>query len=182
MKAMKFFGAILACAMVFSGSASAADVAKIGVVDFQQVIQESEAGKQVQKRIQKQGRQMESELQELGGQIEDLQKQLSRDSMVMSKEKRQEKQREMEIKRYDFQSKKKEYENEFRQMQSELVGKMQEEILAIAEEIGKKEGYLLIVEKNAAVYYPDSIEITDKVIKAYNQQFDGTIGEEGSGN
>ena len=182
MKAMKIFGAILACALTFAGSASAADVAKIGVVDFQQVIQESDAGKQVQERIQKQGREMEAELQDLGQQIENLQKQLSRDSMVMSKEKRQEKQREMEIKRYDFQSKKKEYENEFRQMQSELVGRMQEEILAIAEEIGKKEGYLLIVEKNAAVYYPDSIEITDKVIKQYNQQFDGTIGGEGTGN
>ncbi|MCF8036978.1 MAG: OmpH family outer membrane protein [Desulfobacteraceae bacterium] len=182
MKAMKIFGAILACTMAFAGPASAADVAKIGVVDFQKVIQESEAGQQVQERIQKQGRKMESELQELGKQIEGLQKQLSRDSMVMSKEKRQEKQREMEIKRYDFQSKKKEYESEFREMQSELVGKMQEEILAIAEGIGKKEGYLLIVEKNAAVYYPDSIEITDKVIKKYNEQFDGSIGGEGSGN
>ena len=182
MKAMKIFGAILACAVVFSGSASAADVAKIGVVDFQQVIQESEAGQQVQERIQKQGRKMESDLQELGQQIEELQKQLSRDSMVMNKKKRQEKQREMEIKRYDFQSKKEEYESEFRQMQSELVGKLQAEILSIAEEIGETEGYLLIVEKNAAVYYPDSIEITDKVIKAYNEQFDGTIGGADSGN
>lgn len=182
MKTIKIFGVILACAMAFAASASAADVAKIGVVDFQKVIQESEAGQQVQERIRKQGREMESDLQELGRQIEDLQKQLSRDSMVMNKKKRQEKQREMEIKRYDFQSKKEEYESEFQQVQSEQVGKLQDEILSIAEEIGKKEGYLLIVEKNAAVYYPDSIEITDRVIKAYNEGFDGSIGGEGSGN
>ena len=182
MKAMKIFGAILACAIFFAGSAPAADVAKIGVVDFQQVIKASEAGQQVQEKLQKQGREMESELQDLGQQIEELQKQLSRDSMVMSKESRQEKQREMEIKRYDFQTKKKEYESRFRELQSQLVGKLQEEILSIAENIGKKEGYLLIIEKNAAVYYPDSIEITDKVIKAYNEQFDGTVGNADSGN
>jgi outer membrane protein len=160
---------MLLCLSFLCGPGWAADVAKIGVVDFQKVIGESEAGKKVQAQIQQKGREMESELQELARGIEELDKQLARDAMVMSKEKRQQKERELEIKKYDLQSMRKDYENEFRQLQSKMVGKLQDEILALAEELGKKEGYLLIIEKNAAVYYPSTIDITDKIIQKYNE-------------
>jgi outer membrane protein len=102
--------------------------------------------------------------------IEELDKQLSRDAMVMSKEKRQQKQRELEIKKYDLQSRQREYENEFRQLQSKRVGALRDEILKLAEEIGKKQGYLLIIEKNAAVYYPSAIDMTDEIIRKYNER------------
>ncbi len=160
---------MLMCLCFVAGPAGAADVAKIGVIDFQKVISESEAGKKVQGEIQQKGRQMEAELQELAREIEEVDKQLARDAMVMSKEKRQQKQRELEIKKYDLQSMQKEYETEFRQLQSKMVGKLQDEILKLAEEIGKKEGYLLIIEKNAAVYYPGTIDMTDQIIRKYNE-------------
>ena len=160
---------MMVCLWLAGNPAWAADVAKIGVIDFQKVISESEAGKKVQEEIQQKGREMETELQDLARQIEELDKQLARDAMVMSKEKRQEKQRELEIKKYDLQSMRKDYETQFRQIQSKMVGKLQDEILALAEELGRKEGYLLIIEKNAAVYYPSAIDITDEMIRKYNE-------------
>ena len=45
---------------------------------------------------------MELELKQKGGEIEELRKQLERESMVMSKEKREEKEREIRIKLNDF--------------------------------------------------------------------------------
>ena len=35
--------------------------------------------------------------------------------------------------------------------------------------IGKKEGYLLIIEKSAAIYYPTTIDMTDMLIEKYNE-------------
>lgn len=173
MKAYQKYLAAVVCVLVFGVPAYGADVAKIGIVDFQKVLTESEAGKEVQAEIQKKGRKMESDLKELGEEIESLNKQLERDSMVMSKEKRQKKQRELEIKKYDFQSMQKKYQSQFREMENKLVGELQDEIFDIAETIGKREGYLLIIEKSAAVYYPSTIDITDQVIKAYNEKHDG---------
>ena len=173
MKAYQKCLAAVFCFLVFGVPAYGADVAKIGIVDFQKVLTESEAGKKVQAEIQKKGRKMESDLKELGEEIESLNKQLQRDSMVMSKDKRQKKQRELEIKKYDFQSMQKKYQSQFREMENKLVGKLQEEIFDIAETIGKREGYLLIIEKSAAIYYPGTIDITDQVIKAYNEKQDG---------
>lgn len=171
MKAIQTVWTFLLFLFFFAASASAADVAKIGVVDFQRVIKESEAGRHMQTQIQKKGRQMEADLQELAQQIEKLNEQLTRDAMVMSKEKRQEKQRELEIKKYDFQSTQKEYQAKFRELENKMLEKLREEIFAIAEQIGKKEGYLLIIEKSAAIYYPGTIDITDKIIRQYNESF-----------
>ena len=149
--------------------AYAADVAKIGIVDFQRVLTESESGKSVQEKLQKKGREMETHLTELGKEIEALSEQMSREAMVMSKEKREEKQRELEIKKYDFQSLQKKYQVEFRDVESAEVEKLKNEIFDLAEKIGKKEGYLLIIEKSAAIYYPTTIDMTDLLIEKYNE-------------
>jgi outer membrane protein len=148
--------------------AFAADVAKIGIIDFQRVLTESNAGKSVQAQIQKKGRAMEQSLIELGQEIETLSEQMSRESMVMSKEKREEKQRELEIKKYDFQSMQKKFQMEFRELEAAEVEKLRSEIFDLAETIGKKEGFLLILEKSAAIYYPSTIDITDSLIEKYN--------------
>jgi len=154
--------------------AYAADVAKIGIVDFQRVLTESEAGKAVQGQIQKKGREMETSLIELGKEIEGLSEQMSRESMVMSKEKREEKQRELEIKKYDLQSLQKKYQMTFRELEASEVEKLKKDIFDLAEKIGKKEGYLLIIEKSAAIYYPSTIDMTDLLIEKYNETSKGS--------
>jgi len=161
---------VMAGVLVFSLSARAADVAKIGVIDFQKVLTESEAGKAVQGKIQEKGREMEKSLTALGQEIEALSEQMTREAMVIDKGKREEKQREIEIKKYDFQSLQKKFQTEFREIEAAEVEKLQKEIFALAEKIGKNEGYLLIIEKTAAIYYPTSIDMTAGLIEEYNKK------------
>jgi outer membrane protein len=166
------FGLIIAVAWVvfYVLPVHAADVAKIGIIDFQSVLMESEAGKAVQTEIQKKGREMETTLIELGKEIEGLTEQMSLEAMVMSKEKREEKQREIEIKKYDFQSMQKKYQMTFRELEAIEVEKLKNDIFELAENIGKKEGYLLIIEKSAVIYYPSTIDMTDLLIEKYNEK------------
>jgi outer membrane protein len=149
----------------------AADIAKIGVVDFQRVLLESAPGKAVQETIQTRGRQMEVDLRQKGDEIEKMTEQFNRDAMVMSREKRDEKQREMEIRRYDFQSLQKKYQSEIRELENRMIDKLKTEIFDITQDIGQKEGYLLIIEQGAVIYFPAAIDLTDKVIAAYNEAF-----------
>ena len=170
MKIGKFcFISAVICLMLCSLPVHAADVAKIGVIDFQRILMESERGKAVQDTLQKKGREMEKHLTELGKEIETLSDQMNREAMVMSKEKRDEKQRELEIKKYDFQTLQKKYQSEFREQESKEVEKLKNEIFDLADKIGKKEGYLLIIEKSAAIYYPSTIDMTDMLIEKYNE-------------
>ena len=48
---------------------------------------------------------------------------------------------------------------------------MQKAVMDIVQKIGKKEGFLLIIEKKTAgvMYNPESIDITEKIITEYNK-------------
>ena len=155
-----------------TGASSAADVAKIGVVDFQKILEVSNAGKTAQVEINKHGKQMETDLKDRGTEIEDIEKKIERESMVMSKEVREEKQREIRIKIGDFKALQQKYMEDFKALENRVIGKIQKEVVELVQDIGKKEGYTLIVEKRTGgvVYAPLSIDITDAVIQIYNTQ------------
>jgi len=153
------------------GSVNAADVAKIGVANLQRVLETSNQGKSAQEEIKKQKDQMELELKQKGGEIEELRKQLERESMVMSKEKREEKEREIRIKLNDFKSLQKRYRTQLQNLEKKLVNALLKEVSSLVEEIGKKEGYLLIINKPGVLYSPNSINITDQLIKQLNARY-----------
>jgi len=155
-----------------TGVSSATDVAKIGVVDFQKILEVSNAGKTAQVEINKQGKQMESDLKDRGAEIEDIEKKIERESLVMSKDVREEKQREMRIKIGDFKALQQKYMEDFKALENRIISRIQKEVVELVQEIGKKEGYTLIVEKRTGgvVYAPTSIDITDAVIQIYNTQ------------
>ena len=157
--------------LLWMNSVDAADVAKIGVANLQRILETSNQGKSAQDEIKKQKDKMEQELTQKGGEIEELRKQLERESMVMSKEKREEKEREIRIKLNDFKSLQKRYRTELQNLEKKLVNALLKEVSTLVDEIGKKEGYLLIINNAGVMYSPNSINITDQVIKELNARF-----------
>jgi len=160
-----FFSTIL-----WIGFAVAADVAKIGIVDLQRIMETSDPGKSAQAEIKKQKDKMEQELKTKGAEIEELSKQFERESMVMSKEKREEKEREGRIKLNDFKSLQKRYRSQLQNLEKRMVSGIREDVFTLVEEMGKKEGYLLIINNFSVMYSPGSIDITDKLIKQLNDK------------
>ncbi|MBE9530619.1 MAG: OmpH family outer membrane protein [Proteobacteria bacterium] len=154
-------------------SSYGADVAKIGIVDFQRILKTSSAGKKATAEINKQGKKIEADLKKKGEEIEATKNKLEREALVMSREMREEKEREIRIKINDFKTLQKRYVAEFKEHEKKLVGRIQEKILTIIDEMGKKEGFLLILEKREAgvMYSPNTIDITDRLIQKYNASF-----------
>ena len=169
---MRFFKIIFAVIFitifVFIFSSNAADVAKIGVVDLKRVFDNSTAGKSAQADFTMQGKKMQAELEKRKVEIEEIQRNVERQAAVMSKEAREEKNRDLQIKLYDLKNLEKKYRSELRKSERKKLIKIQKEVLSIAREIGKKEGYLIIFDKSAAIYVPKTLDLTDKVIQEYN--------------
>lgn len=161
---------ILTVLAVFLGAGSGlcADVAKIGVVEFQRLFDNSDAGKEIKAQITEQGKKMEGELKAKGAEIEELKKRLEREALVMSKEMREEKEREFRIKVNDIKTLQKKYEAELQGIQRKLMSGLQNETQEIIDEIGKSGGYLMIMDKRGVLYSPGTIDITDEVIKKAN--------------
>ncbi|MDD2390328.1 MAG: OmpH family outer membrane protein [Desulfobacterales bacterium] len=157
-------------------SVHAADVAKIGIVDFQKILENSDAGKVAQAEITKQGKKMEAELKKKGDEIEELKSKFERESLVMSKEKRDEKEREIRININDIKSMQVKFRSDFKVQENRLVIEIQNQVFDLVEKIGKEDGYMLIIEKREAgvMYHPNSIDITDRVIKRFNTEYANT--------
>lgn len=149
----------------------AADVAKIGVIDLQRVIETSDQGKSAQAQIKKQKDALEEDLKQKGAEIEQIRQRLERESMVMSKEAREEKEREARIKLNDFKGLQKRYRSELQKLEKDLIEQLKDDVFTLVAEIGKKGGYLLIISKIGVLYSPQTIDITDQLIKRLNEQF-----------
>jgi outer membrane protein len=172
MKAIKIVTAASILLSVFLVMTSyGADVAKIGVINMQRVLETSSAGKAAIAEIKNQKQEMEAELQRKKEEIEELRKQLERDAMVLSREKREEKEREGRIKLNDFKTLQKKYVAELKQQEQKHLKSIQKDVSQLIERIGKREGYLLIVNSVGVLYSPVSIDITDQLIKEYNAKY-----------
>ena len=149
-------------------SVPAADVAKIGVIDLQKILETSTAGKSIQAQLKKQKETLESDLKAKGTEIENIRKRLERESMVMSKDMREEKEREQRIKINDFKSLQKKYRTDLQKLEAQLMNQLQKDIKELVDAIGKKGGYLLIINKYSVLYSPGSVDITNDLIKKLN--------------
>lgn len=154
---------------VFTNTLFAADVAKIGVVDMQKVLAISDSGKAIKAELSKIYKDMETDLEKKKAEIDAMEEQFKKESMVMSNELREEKRHEINMKALEGQRQKQKYEKQLQRMQMEKLGKLQKEVSEIVTEIGKKEGYLLIVDRAAVMYSPN--DITDRVIQTHNKKY-----------
>lgn len=153
--------------------ALADDVVKIGIIDLQKILGTSDAGKAAQLKISEKGQEMEADLKAKAAAITEEQERYEREATVMSSEARAEKERELKIKKLDFDDLKEKYESEFNTYNQELVNQFKADVLSAVDVIGKKEGYTLILEKSSSgvVYAPSTIDLTDKVILQYNEDY-----------
>ena len=163
--------AIAAVMCMIAASGYAADVAKIGVVNIQKVLLTSAAGKQAKAEISKKAREMESMLNEKKTEIEKLQDTLERESLVMSKEKRDEKEREIRIKVNDIKVLKNKFEKDLKILENKVIQQIQKEFESLAQDIGREQGYLLIVTNQTVIYAPNTIDITDDLIQKYDAAY-----------
>ncbi len=159
------------CLFISATTALGAEVAKIGVIDFQKIIDESNAGKRSAVEIKSQGKKMEKILKEKEAGLEEVKRSLEQKALVLSQEVREEKERAMRIKANDLKSLRKRYLDTLKELNLKLSNRIRNDVFDLVEDVGRREGYLLILERRVGgvVYAPNAIDITDKVIEEYNK-------------
>lgn len=173
MRSVKTVCMLMISLFFLASSSLGADAAKIGIVDFQKILEASSAGKSAQAEIKQRGKKMEEDLKTKGTAIEEKRKQFEREALVLSEEAREEKERELRIGIGDFKVLQKKYAEEFKEFEGKLIVDIQKDLIELVNEFGKKGGYLLILEKRetGVLYAPQTIDITDVIIEQYNKQF-----------
>ena len=162
--------ALTLCLFGLSGIVHGAEVQKIGVIDFQKIIDKSNPGKQSSVEIKGQGRKMEQILKKKGAEIEELRKTLDQKALVMSNEAREAKEQELRVKINDLKSLQRRYQDVLGDLNINFSRQITKDVFEIVEGIGRRAGYSLIIDRRegGVVYAPNAIDITDKVIEEYN--------------
>ena len=169
MKKVNMMAIAIFIMMVALSPALAADVAKIGIVDVQKVIQESELGKEVKAKLTSTFEKQKKDLKAKEAEAETIGMQLQREREVMSKEMQLEKERDFRIKANDLKTLSVKYKKDLNNQQQTLMKDILDKVAQIVQRIGKKEGFLVILEKAGSLYYPASLDITDRVIQELNK-------------
>jgi len=154
--------------LLTAGPAFSADPVKIGVVDLQKILETSNSGKAAQNELKAQRDKMQADMKQRGNEIQEIESRMQREAMVMSKETREEKEREHRIKVSDFQALQRKYQGDLQEIERKLMGRLQAEITSLVSDIAKKEGYLLVISNIGVIYSLPSTDITERLIQELN--------------
>jgi outer membrane protein len=154
--------------LLAGGPAFSADPVKIGVVDLQKILETSNSGKAAQMELKAQRDKMQADMKQRGSEIQEIESRMQREAMVMSKETREEKEREHRIKVSDFQALQRKYQSDLQEIERKLMGKLQTEITSLVSDIAKKDGYLLVISNIGVIYSLPSTDLTERLIQELN--------------
>ncbi len=161
------FAVSLFLGAVFCGASSAADI-KLGYINMLKVEKESMAGKQALKTLEKMAADKQAKIEERRKEIEKMQKELDKQSSIISSDERQRREDKLQKEYKNYQRYFSDSRDELAKKKEELANKMFGEVTKVIKTYGKQEGYTLILDRSVVLYAPEAVDITDKIIKAYD--------------
>jgi len=150
--------------------ASAQERMKIGYIDVQRVIAESQSGKRAKERFQAQVKKAEVDVQKERQDIERLKSDLDKKGPLLKEEERRSMEADLQKRSVILQRTMNDYQQDLRQKESEIMSEILKEVEQIVNEVGKAEKFTLIFERSQIIYSDQGIDITSKVIETYNSQ------------
>ena len=160
-------------AVVLAGSANTVQAqVKIGVVDLQRAINETEDGRQAKRRLKKLFDERQKSLDEKQKALKAQKDNLERQQDVLSEDALRKKAEKFQAEVMELQNEYMQYQQELSAKEGELTQKILEKMQGILRRIGQTDGYTLIIEANegGVVWVPNNLDLTDVLIQRYNKQ------------
>lgn len=160
---------LLAVGLVPSRSQAAGNL-KIGVVNMQQVVRGSKAGKKAMGHLQKKFETIQKKFKGKQEKLKAFKKEFDQKAKLMNEESRIKKQRQLQRRFAEYKQDEEDAKVEMQQAEAKLMEPIVKQLEKVITKMGKDEKYTLIIEKNMPGMYfisPD-VDITQKVIKKFN--------------
>jgi outer membrane protein len=164
--------AALAALLVWGTAASDDSAIKIGVVDIEQAISSTEEGKAAREEFARKQREAEAKVQPMLERYRALEEELKAKKFVLSDDALYDKQLDLVQMRNEIQAKMREIEGQLQVDQKRLEGPLVAKLEAIIAELGKSQGFTLIIRRGApgVLYAREALDVTDLVVERYNKK------------
>jgi len=142
---------------------------KIGYVDLNKALNESESGKKATKILEDMVKSKRVIIAKKEEEINNLREEIGKQSSVLTQEAVKEKQDNLDRVIRDAQKMTKEFQDEVQKKEFELRTELLNELKEIINKIAEEEGYAFILEESTLLYSSKKFDITQKVIKKHNE-------------
>lgn len=148
----------------------AQDRIKIGYVDIQRVIAESQAGKRARDRFQAQIKKAEADVMKERQELERLKSDLDKKGPLLREDERRNIESDLQKRSVILQRSMADHQQELQAKNNEMMSEILKELEKIVNEVGKADKFTMILERSQILYSDQGIDITSKVIETYNSR------------
>lgn len=164
---------VLAFALFFAApSVQAAETLKIGIFDLQKVLTESKTIDSYRQKLGKDAEAKNSLFSDKQNAARQTDEKLKKEGLRLPAGERKSLEEKLQGEMKELQRMKEDMELELKKADRELTERFLKDINMVVEQIYEKENYSIIFEKNRAgvIKFRSTMDITDKVIKAYDKK------------
>jgi outer membrane protein len=155
---------LLGLMMLGFSALSWADAMKIGVVDLQKIVQNSPQIQGIQSKLEQKFRPRRDTLIAAEKDLRTKMEAFKRDSVVMNANARKDKEREIVAMQQKFERDGQQYQQELSTAHNEAMEDFYTKVRAAIAVVAKKDQYSLILQKDAAPFAVEALDVTKQVI------------------
>jgi len=152
-------------------SAAAAEPLKVGVLDLQRCIQESNEGKRIAETLKKKQTEMQKDLDAKQQELLEMQKDMEKQSLMLSMDAKEDRQKDFEKKRRDLAYLIQDSNEEMKKAEQDARNDILRILGGVLEKIANEKKFDLITERanGGVLYVSKALDITDEVVVELNK-------------
>jgi outer membrane protein len=163
--------------LAVSASGFAAKAQKIGYVDVQRAIQETEEGKAARNRLKGEFEQRRAQIDKKSQDLEKMQQEYDKQQAVLSDDAKKKKQEEFQKLLVDTRKSASELQEDLAGKEQQAMQSILQKLNAVVAEIAERESLSFVMDKASLLYGPQAADLTNEVVRRYNDKFGA--GEKG---
>ncbi|OGT07064.1 MAG: hypothetical protein A2103_04730 [Gammaproteobacteria bacterium GWF2_41_13] len=158
----------LASALFCGVTYGAAPTANIGIVDVQQILQQSPKVNAASEKLRKEFSPQQNELKSSQDHLQQLMDKLNRDGAVMQAKDKADLQAQIDKIQQDLTQKSQVFQQNVMNAQQKEMQDLLAQITTIVKGVSEKKNITLVIDKSAVVYSADGLDMTAEVQKAFS--------------
>jgi outer membrane protein len=155
--------------LLFALPLMAQGTGNIAVVDGEKVLRESEPGKKLFADIKTLRDKKQQEIEQKQGSIQTMNDKFTKEKDILSPDAQEKRKAEIQKAITDAKRFREDSEQEIQGRLDNAMEAMQNRLIPLIEKIGQEKGYSLIVGKQFTIWRDPKFDITDEVIKRFNE-------------
>ena len=159
---------LIAAGFLLSTSAAFAEDMKVGYVDMQRALNETDDGRKAKEKLKKDFDQKQKELDEQQNQLKKDMEDLEKKRTLLPADKVREKEAELRARLEKVQQTYVRHQQDLSGKEQKETAKIFERMTKIIQEIAAAENFSMIMDKSALVFAKPHLDLTNELIRRYN--------------